>query len=74
MQIPIDLLEQETLRNVIENFITREGTDYGDHEVSLESKINQVMRQLRSGTAILVFDAETESVNIIPKLGTPCAE
>ena len=67
MQIPIDLLEQETLRNVIENFITREGTDYGDHEVSLEAKINQVMRQLRSGTAILVFDAETGSVNIIAK-------
>ncbi|MBM4251512.1 MAG: YheU family protein [Deltaproteobacteria bacterium] len=67
MQIPIDLLEQDTLRNVIENFITREGTDYGDHEVSLEAKINQVMRQLRSGTVILVFDAETESVNIVPK-------
>ncbi|MCX6107404.1 MAG: YheU family protein [Proteobacteria bacterium] len=67
MQIPIDMLHPDTLRSVVENFITREGTDYGAHEVSLEAKIDQVMRQLRSGKAILVFDAEADSCNIIIK-------
>jgi uncharacterized protein YheU (UPF0270 family) len=67
MQIPIDMLDPDTLRSVVENFITREGTDYGAHEVSLEAKIEQVMRQLRSGKAILVFDAEADSCNIITK-------
>jgi uncharacterized protein YheU (UPF0270 family) len=67
MQIPIDMLHPDTLRSVVENFITREGTDYGAHEVSLEAKIDQVMRQLRSGKAILVFDSEADSCNIIMK-------
>lgn len=67
MQIPIDMLEPETLRNVIEDFITREGTDYGVVEVTLETKIKQVMAQLKSGQAILVYDKATETCNIIPK-------
>ena len=67
MQIPIDMLHPDTLRSVVEDFITREGTDYGAHEVSLEAKIDQVMRQLRSGKAILVFDSEGDSCNIIMK-------
>lgn len=67
MQIPIEMLQPETLRNVIENFITREGTDYGAFEVSLETKIEQVMLQLKSGKAILVYDKVTETCNIVLK-------
>jgi len=67
MQIPIEMLQPETLRNVIEDFITREGTDYGAHEVSLETKIEQVMLQLKSGKAILVFDKVSETCNIVLK-------
>jgi len=65
MRIPIEMLDGETLRNVIENFITREGTDYGAQEISLAAKIDQVMRQLKSGRAVLVFDSASESCNII---------
>lgn len=65
MRIPIDMLDPETLRNVIVDFITREGTDYGAQEISLATKIDQVMRALKSGRAVLVFDADTESCNII---------
>ena len=67
MQITIEILQPETLRNVIEDFITREGTDYGAYEVSLETKIEQVMRQLKSGKAILVFDKVSETCNIVLK-------
>jgi uncharacterized protein YheU (UPF0270 family) len=67
MQIPIEMLQPETLRNVIEDFITREGTDYGTQEVSLETKIEQVMGQLKSGKAILVFDKVSETCNIVLK-------
>ena len=65
MQIPLDMLEPETLRSVIENFITREGTDYGDLEYTLDEKVAQVMRQLVKGEAHLVYDEESESCNII---------
>jgi uncharacterized protein len=67
MQIPIEMLQPETLRNVIENFVTREGTDYGAIEVSLETKIEQVMSQLKSGKAILVYDRVSATCNIVPK-------
>jgi uncharacterized protein YheU (UPF0270 family) len=43
----------------------REGTDYGAHEVSLESKVAQVLGQLRRGEAHITFDPATESVNVV---------
>ena len=51
---------------VLEVFITREGTDYGLHEVPLATKVAQVRHQLDAGTAILVYDADTDSCTIQP--------
>lgn len=68
MIIPIDQLEEETLFNLIEAFIMREGTDYGDYEVSLEQKVKQVHQQLLSGDVLVVFDAASESVNVMTTL------
>ena len=64
-EIPVEALDQATLRAVIESFINREGTDYGAEEISLEEKMLQIHTQLKSRQAILVFDPESESVNII---------
>lgn len=66
LPIPIHTLSPETLRNVVESFVTREGTDYGDQERTLGSKIDQVLRQLETGTATLVYDEESDSCNIVP--------
>jgi len=65
MIIPTDKLEEQTLVNLIEAFVMREGTDYGDYEVSLAQKVQQVHEQLRTGEVKLVFDASSESVNIM---------
>jgi len=54
MIIPHRRLSPAALRGVIEAFITREGTDYGLHEVPLATKVAQVRHQLDAGTAILV--------------------
>ena len=51
---------------VLEVFITREGTDYGLHEVPLATKVAQVRHQLDAGTAVLVYDADTDSCTIQP--------
>ena len=66
MVIPHRLLSPDALRGVIEAFVTREGTDYGVHEVSLATKVAQVRQQLDAGTAVLVYDEDTESVTIQP--------
>jgi uncharacterized protein YheU (UPF0270 family) len=64
VRIPHDQLSKEALQGVIEEFITRESTDYGAVEVSLETKVRQVHQNLISGNAILVFDGKTETCNI----------
>ena len=65
LKIPYDQLNSETLHGVIEEFVTRDGTDYGETEVSLETKISQVLGQLKSGKAVIVFDQATETCNIL---------
>ena len=66
LEIPIDQLSDEALRGVMESFVNREGTDYGAVERTLEEKVADVMRQLEEGSARLVFDSESESIQIVP--------
>ncbi|WP_158780892.1 YheU family protein [Pantoea sp. BAV 3049] len=67
MIIPWKDLEAETLDNLIESFVLREGTDYGEQERSLEQKVKDVRRQLSSGEAVLVWSELHETVNIMPR-------
>jgi len=62
--IPADKLSHLALQEVIEEFISRCGTDYGAVEASLESNFRQVKLKLENGLAVLVFDDETETTNI----------
>ncbi|MEZ5460002.1 MAG: YheU family protein [Steroidobacteraceae bacterium] len=65
--VPHDALSPEALRGVVEAFVLREGTDYGEREASFESKIGDVLRQLQRGEADIVFDPDTETVGIVPR-------
>ena len=58
-------LSATALRGVLESFVLREGTDYGEREVSLDQKVAQVLRQLERGEAQIVFDPVVESVDIV---------
>ena len=66
MIIPHRMLSPEALHGVIEAFITREGTDYGIHEVPLATKVGQVRHQLDTGTAAIVYGEATDSCTIQP--------
>ena len=67
MIIPISEISTDALSNLIEGFVLREGTDYGDADCSLADKVEQVRAQLKSGEALLVYSELHETVNIIPK-------
>ena len=67
--VPHRELSAQALRGVIESFVLREGTDYGEREVPLESKVAHVMRQLERGEAQVLFDPDTQSVHIAPTSG-----
>jgi uncharacterized protein len=64
--IPINRLTPEALQAIIQEFISREGTDYGEIEISPETKFRQVKHRLDEGLAVLVFDDKAETTNIIP--------
>lgn len=67
MIIPLEQLNEDTLHAIIEDFILREGTDYGTIDVSKADKISQVKLQLKQGSAVLVYSELHESINILPK-------
>ena len=62
--IPVNRLSPEALQGVIQEFISRDGTDYGETEVSPETKFRQVKHKLDTGSAVLIFDDESETTNI----------
>ncbi len=64
IEVPYGELSAELLNAVIESFVLREGTDYGEREFSLEDKVARVRGQLRRGEARILFDPESESVTI----------
>ncbi|MGO1248114.1 MAG: YheU family protein [Oceanisphaera sp.] len=66
MIIPYTDLSEETLTNLIEQFVLREGTEYGAEDVSLSEKVLQVKQQLKSREAVIVYSELHESVNILP--------
>jgi len=63
--IPYTELSDEALRGVLEAFVLREGTEYGERDVPLDQKVAQVTGQLRRGEAQIVFDPASESVDIV---------
>ncbi len=68
MIIPFEQLSEDAVQGLIEEFITREGTDYGDVERSLSEKVDDIRSQLLAKEIVIVFDAYLESVSLQPKL------
>ncbi len=67
MIIPFQSLTIETLDNLLKEHIYREGTNYGEHDISIETQVDQLKRQLRQGDIVLVYSEIHESVNLLPK-------
>ena len=70
MLIPHDLLEADTLSRLIEDFVTRDGTDNGD-ETPLETRVARVQRALERGEAVIVFDPESQQCQLALKRDVP---
>jgi len=74
VMVPHTRIHPETLLKLVEEFVTRDGTDYGDSEVPTPQKITQVMHLLQGGKAVVVFEPESGSATIVmaddPKIKT----
>jgi uncharacterized protein YheU (UPF0270 family) len=67
VEVPAQALPPDTLQRLLEEFTTRDGTDYGMTETPLSDRATQLRRQLDSGTACLLFDTASESWDIVPR-------
>lgn len=70
MIIPPQLLEPETLLRLLEDFVTREGTDNGD-DTSLEERVRRVRHALDKGVAVIVFDPLSEQCQLMLRQDVP---
>lgn len=67
IQIPPDRLTDELLSSLLEDFIAREGTDYGFEELTLQAKRQRLRRQVDRGDVVITFDPVTESCNLLSR-------
>ena len=65
IKIPIESLDRSIIFSIIEEFVSREGTDYGAYEVNFQSKIDEIYRKLESDEYSISYDESTESCTII---------
>lgn len=65
MLIPFQQLNPDTLNALIEAFVLREGTDYGDSDISLQDKVQMVLQQLQQGKVVIVYSEQEESVDLM---------
>lgn len=60
-----DKISKEALDNIIEDFVLREGTNYGSEDFSLEAKKKQVLLQIKEDKVLILYDHENESINLM---------
>ncbi|WP_299940618.1 YheU family protein [uncultured Microbulbifer sp.] len=65
MVIPFEQLNPATLQSLLEEYATREGTEYGEREVALSAKVLNLRRQLQSGEVVIWFEPGEDSVNLV---------
>jgi uncharacterized protein YheU (UPF0270 family) len=66
LDIPYDRIHPDTLRRMIEEFVTREWSDGADSGYTLERKVDQVVRQLKDHRAKILYDSTSGTWNIVP--------
>jgi uncharacterized protein YheU (UPF0270 family) len=65
-EIPLERINPETLRRMVEEFVTRDWSELADSEYTMDEKVDQVLQQLHDKRARIVYDSTTESWNVIP--------
>ena len=65
VEIPPARLQPDVLQALLEEFASRDGTDYGLHETTLEKKVDSLQRQLTQGDIKLLYDADSEQWDLV---------
>ncbi len=67
MIIPYQQLSADALQSLLEDFVTRDGTDYGQEEMSMQQKVAQLLTQLKKGELLISYNDATQSCGLVTK-------
>lgn len=65
IQVPVERLEPLTLQSLLEEYASRNGTEYGEREYSLQEKVDQLKVQLHKGELVLLYDQDSEQWDLV---------
>jgi hypothetical protein len=65
--VPPQRLQAEVLQALLEDYATRDGTDYGERELTTEEKVGRLKRQLDSSDLLILYDADSEQWDLVPQ-------
>ena len=67
VEVPPQRLEPEALQALLEEYASRDGTDYGEREVSLQSKVDNLQSQLAQHDLCILFEVESAQWDLVPR-------
>jgi uncharacterized protein YheU (UPF0270 family) len=67
MIIPFNELSEAALQALIEDFVTRDGTDYGQNELSMQDKAAKLLEALKEGELLISYNEDTESCGLVTR-------
>ena len=67
VEVPLQRLQPEVLQALLEEYASRDGTDYGEREFSLAEKVQHLQKQLQAQRLVLLYDADSEQWDLVPR-------
>jgi uncharacterized protein YheU (UPF0270 family) len=67
LRIPLDRMDPEVLSAMLEEYASRDGTDYGAQELSLEEKVARLRALLHADKLAIVYDGDSEHWDLLPE-------
>ena len=67
VEVPLQRLQADVLQALLEEYASRDGTDYGEREHTLDDKVQRLRGQLRAGDVRILYDVGSELWDLVPR-------
>jgi uncharacterized protein YheU (UPF0270 family) len=67
IEVPTSQLAEQTLLALLEEFASRDGTDYGVKELTLDEKVGRLRQQLDASRIMLMYDSDSEQWDLVER-------
>jgi uncharacterized protein YheU (UPF0270 family) len=65
LDVPYDRISPDTLKIIIEEYVTREWSSLTDFGYTIDDRVEQVVVYLKMGRLKIVFNISAETLNIV---------